>query len=118
MLGEESRNPFKLIPRGVIIAAFVVGAFFCITAYAGVIGWGTHDIASYATNSNPWLVMATKFWGVGWIVVFIALINSGVANATAGSIHAPECFARWVARACFPRSLRKCTHAFARHTSQ
>lgn len=107
VLGEESRDPFRLIPRGVIFAALIVGAFFCITAYAGVIGWGTHDIASYATNSNPWLVIATKFWGVGWVVVFLALINSGVANAAAGVNSCSRVFFSMGREGMLPKALAK-----------
>jgi amino acid transporter len=84
VLGEESRDPHRLIPRGVMLAALIVGIFFCVTAYASVIGWGPSHISSYAANSNPWLVIATKFWGLGWIAILIALLNSGIANATAG----------------------------------
>ena len=36
-------------------------------------------------NGDPWTYLAKAVWGVGWVLVFIAIINSAVANANAGA---------------------------------
>ena len=36
-------------------------------------------------NGDPWTFLGRAVWGVGWLLVFIAIINSAVANANAGA---------------------------------
>jgi amino acid transporter len=86
VLGEESENPRRIIPRSVVLAALIVGGFLIVTSYAAVVGWGPTKLGNYATNSNPWEVLGTRAWGAGWVIIFIALVNSAAANATAGVI--------------------------------
>src|SRR5215212_10095377 len=83
-LGEEARNPRRTIPRVVIASALVIGLFYLVCAYASVMGWGFDKMASYAENPDPWTTMATRYWGVGWIIIFLAIANSAIANANAG----------------------------------
>jgi amino acid transporter len=91
VLGEESRDPKRIIPRAIILAGLFVGLFFVFTSYAAVIGWhGT--LTNYATDSNPWQTMATRVWGAGWVLVFFALLNSAIANANAGVNSASRVF--------------------------
>jgi amino acid transporter len=84
VLGEESVDPLRIIPRAVVLSCLVVGIFYTICSYATVVGWGPGNLGNYAENPNPWQAMATREWGLGWLLVFFALINSGIANATAG----------------------------------
>jgi amino acid transporter len=91
VLGEESRDPKRIIPRAVVLAAVVVGLFFVFTSYGAVIGWHG-SLTSYASNSNPWQTMATRVWGAGWVLVFFALLNSAIANANAGVNSAARVF--------------------------
>jgi len=76
-LGEEGKNPRRTIPRALILATVIVGAFYVICSYAWVIGTGTSSFAKVATSSaNPWYDLGSRYWGVGWIAVFLALVNS------------------------------------------
>jgi amino acid transporter len=84
VLGEESVDPLRIIPRAVVLSALFVGIFYIICSYATVVGWGPDNLGSYAEDPNPWQAMATREWGLGWLLIFFALINSGIANATAG----------------------------------
>jgi amino acid transporter len=83
VLGEESREPKRVIPRAVVLAAAAVGAFLVLGGYGAVIGWHG-SLTAYASDSNPWQTMATRVWGAGWVLVFFALMNSAIANANAG----------------------------------
>jgi amino acid transporter len=91
VLGEESREPKRIIPRAVVLAAMFVGLFFVFTSYGAVVGWHG-SLANYATNTNPWQTMATRVWGVGWVLVFFALLNSAIANGNAGVTSAARVF--------------------------
>jgi amino acid transporter len=83
-LGEEARNPRRTIPRVVLASALMIGLFYLVCSYASVMGWGFDKMASYAENPDPWTTMATRYWGVGWIIIFLAIVNSAIANANAG----------------------------------
>jgi amino acid transporter len=84
-LAEETRHPRRNIPLAIFIATIGIGLLYTLGAYSGVVGWGIHSLASYATSSDPWIVLAKKVIGWGWIFVFIALLNSTYANAQAGT---------------------------------
>lgn len=83
-MGEEARNPRRTIPRVVLASALVIGLFYLVSAYASVMGWGFGRMGSYAENPDPWTAMATTYWGVGWVIIFLAIANSAIANANAG----------------------------------
>jgi amino acid transporter len=38
-----------------------------------------------ANNGDPWTGMAKQVWDWGWVIVFLALVNSSLANANAGA---------------------------------
>jgi amino acid transporter len=83
VLGEESRDPKRLIPRAVVLAAVAVGVFYVLGSYGAVVGWHG-SLTAYASDSNPWQTMATRVWGAGWVLAFFAILNSAQANANAG----------------------------------
>jgi amino acid transporter len=79
-LAEETRLPNRLIFRAVFISLLIVGIFYIFMAYASAIGWGTGNMAAFATAStNPYYTLAQKFWGIGWVLVLFAIINSTLA---------------------------------------
>ena len=82
--GEEARNPRRTVPLAILFSALLIGLFYVFSSYASVMGWGFGNMANYANNPDPWRTMATKFWGLGWIAIFFAILNSIVANAIAG----------------------------------
>ncbi len=83
-LAEETSNPRRNVPLAIFIATLGIGLLFVVASYAAVIGWGPHNLASYVTNADPWQVLGKKVWGIGWVIVFIALLNSILGNAMAG----------------------------------
>jgi amino acid transporter len=84
-LGEEAKRPRYTIPRAVIGSCLAIGIFYFICSIAWVAGTGfdkfTQDTLAQA---NPWRHLAEIFWGGGWVLIFLAIINSALANSNAG----------------------------------
>jgi amino acid transporter len=84
-LGEEARHPRRTIPRAVVGSAFLIGLFYVFTSYAWVIGTGFGNFTKETlAQANPWRNLGEIYWGGGWVLVFLAIINSAIANANAG----------------------------------
>jgi amino acid transporter len=83
-LGEEARNPRWTIPRALLLSALAIGLFYIITSYAWVVGTGFEEFTKTTLESaNPIRTLAEDYWGWGWWLVFIALINGVLANGNA-----------------------------------
>jgi amino acid transporter len=83
-LGEESRNPGRNVPRGVVWACIAIGLFYLFNTYAWNVGAKMNIVGFHtATGGNDWVVLAKSSWHNGWVLVFLALINSNTASATA-----------------------------------
>ncbi len=79
-LAEETKLPNRLIYWAIFTSLLIVGIFYIFMAYASAIGWGTGNMAAFATAStNPYYTLAQKFWGIGWVLVLFAIINSTLA---------------------------------------
>jgi amino acid transporter len=83
-LGEESKDPKRIVPRSVVLAAIVVGLFYVFCTWAWVTGSG-NDIIGHNTKTggNDWVEFGKEHWGSVWWLVAFALINSAVACAKA-----------------------------------
>lgn len=78
-VGEESRDPKRLIPRAIFGSLVLVGAFYVICAWGLQIGWGTNDLDALANSATaPAFVLADRLWHGGSLIVLIALVNSGL----------------------------------------
>jgi amino acid transporter len=85
-LGEEAKNPRWTVPRAVVLSAFLIGLFYLFCSYAWVIGTGFDNFTKTATSAaNPWRDLGIVFWGAGWVLVFLAIVNSALANSNAGA---------------------------------
>lgn len=87
-LGEEAENPGRTIPRAVILSCLLIGLFYLLCYYAATVYFGPAQMAGRFlgfNNGDPWTGMAKQVWSWGWIIVFIALVNSSIANANAGA---------------------------------
>lgn len=87
-LAEEAREPRKTVPRAVVLSCVIVGVFYLFTTYAAAAFVGPTHLQSYGQlgGGSPWILFARKFWGYGWIVVFVAVINSFFANGNSALI--------------------------------
>jgi amino acid transporter len=50
-----------------------------------VLGTGFDQFTEVTTAAaNPWRDLGDVYWGVGWVLIFLAIVNSAIANANAG----------------------------------
>ena len=86
-LGEEAREPKRTVPRAVVLSCLAIGVFYLICYYAATVYWGPQHMTGFLSfNANdPWSGLANKVWGLGFIAVVIALVNSGLAGSNASS---------------------------------
>jgi amino acid transporter len=79
-LAQEARRSSKFIGQAIMLSLGSIGIFYVWTSYASAIGWGTGDMAAFASNPNPYYVLGRALWGSGWWLVVIAIINSAVGG--------------------------------------
>ena len=78
-VGEESRDPRRLVPRAISGSLILIGAFYVVCAWGLQIGWGTSNLGALASSPTaPAFVLADRLWSGGSIIVLIALVNSGL----------------------------------------
>ncbi len=105
-LAEESRNPRSIVPRAVLFSAILIGIFFVLCSYAGMVSWGVNAVAkTYITNPNPWDTLAKKVWGPFDLIVIFAILNSALANANSGVIATSRVLFAMGRTSTLPRSL-------------
>jgi amino acid transporter len=83
-LAEEARDARRTVPRAIVGTTLAIGLFVIVCAYATVIGFGLAGFTDAALASgNPWIELGARYWGVGWVLIFVALVSSllGVGNA-------------------------------------
>jgi amino acid transporter len=85
-LAEEARNPRRTIQLAVILATLLIGALYVFTTYAADVAFGPGKFASFTTSTGPasWEGLARSLYGLFWILVFLAIVNSTLANSNAG----------------------------------
>jgi amino acid transporter len=85
-LAEEARNPRRTIQRAVLLATLLIGALYVFTTYAVDVAFGPRGFASFAaeTGHASWEGLARSLYGLFWFFVFLAVVNSTIANANAG----------------------------------
>ncbi|MCU1489876.1 MAG: family permease [Acidimicrobiaceae bacterium] len=95
VLGEESRNPTRSIPRATLISIIVLGAYYVFTSYAEVAGFGVHRMGVLSKFVIPFSGLADSYWGHGpaylvSIAATTALLAGVVAshNATVRVLYA------------------------------
>lgn len=71
-LAEETRNPFRTIPRSLYLAVGTTGALIVFFLYACVIGFGTtaHGLAALQGSSIPYVELARRY-GNSTLVFFV-----------------------------------------------
>jgi amino acid transporter len=81
-LGEEAHEPRRTIPRAVLVTTIVIGAFYTLLMYAGVIGFGLtpEGLSALQADSTPFDTLARHFSGsVLGTLSIIAVISSFIA---------------------------------------
>jgi amino acid transporter len=85
-LAEETKDPRRLIPRAILIATLCIGALYVFTTYAVDVAFGPAQFHNFTTGTGAasWEGMARSLYGIFWLFVFLAIVNSTIANANAG----------------------------------
>ncbi len=84
-LAEEARDPRRTIRRAVIGATLLIGLLYVFTTYAVDVAYGPAKFATFSTSgANSWQGLARSLYGIFWLFVFLAIVNSTIANANAG----------------------------------
>ena len=105
-LGEEAKKPRRTVPIAVVVSAVLIGLFYVLCSYAWVFGAGFDNFVNQATtNPDPWRALGKVFWAGGWVLVFIAIVNSIAANSNAGVNAATRVFYALARNRLAPRQL-------------
>ncbi len=84
-LAEETRNPRRTVQRAVLLATLGIGILYVFTTYAAAVAFGPTGFAGFGSaGSASWVGMARTLYGLFWFFVFLAIVNSTIANANAG----------------------------------
>ena len=85
-LAEEARDPRRTIRRAVLGATLGIGLIYVFTTYAADVLVGPGKFAGFGTaGPMSWEGIARASYGLYWVLVFLAIINSTIANANAGA---------------------------------
>ncbi|OYP19049.1 amino acid permease [Streptomyces sp. FBKL.4005] len=83
-LAEETRDPRRTMHRAVLGAALGIGLFYVLTTYAMTVYFGPDRFAEFgASGAASWEGVARASFGLFWVLVFLAVVNSTIANANA-----------------------------------
>ncbi|MEO9134526.1 MAG: APC family permease [Jatrophihabitantaceae bacterium] len=84
-LAEEARDPRRTIRRAVIGATLLIGLLYVFTTYAVDVAYGPAKFDTFSTSgANSWQGLARSLYGIFWFFVFLAIVNSTIANSNAG----------------------------------
>jgi amino acid transporter len=87
-LAEEAREPRKTVPRAVLLACLIIGIFYLFTTVAAAAYVGPANLQSFGGlgGGSPWILFARQLWGWGWVIVFLAVVNSFFANGNSALV--------------------------------
>jgi len=85
-LAEEARNPRRTVRLAILLATLSIGALYVFTTYAADVAFGPAGFTGFTTGTGnaSWEGLARAFYGLFWILVFLAIVNSTIANSNAG----------------------------------
>ncbi len=84
-LAEETRDPRRTVQRAVLLATLTIGILYVFTTYAADVAFGPAKFAGFGSaGTASWEGMARTLYGIFWFFVFLAIVNSTIANANAG----------------------------------
>lgn len=87
-LAEEAKDPKRTIRRAVVGATLGIGALYVFTTYAADVAFGPGRFSTFSTDATmagSWQGIARASYGLFWVLVFLAVVNSTIANANAGA---------------------------------
>ncbi len=113
-LAEEAVEPRRTVPRAVLGSIIFLGIFLVIASWGQITGWGSNlllgdgpEALVSGEHPLPAFVLGEKFWGLGWIIVLLALLNSVIAVCIACTNSAVRFFLGLARAGVFPAGLAK-----------
>jgi amino acid transporter len=86
-VAEEARNPRKVIPQAIIGSLILLGIYYVFCAWGIQTGWGIAHLDTLGdSKDSPAFAVAHRLWGNGWILILLALLNSGIAVCIACTV--------------------------------
>src|SRR5580692_4063043 len=83
-LAEESRNPKRNVPIGLVGSVVVLTIYFVFVCWGYLVGIGVSKVGSIPTaTAFPVATMAQRVWGGAWVLLLFALLNSAIALSIA-----------------------------------
>jgi amino acid transporter len=83
-LAEESRNPKRNVPIGLVGSVAVLTVYFVFVTWGYLVGIGTAKVGGIATATTfPVTTLAQRVWGGAWVLLLFALLNSAIALSIA-----------------------------------
>jgi amino acid transporter len=107
VLGAESHEPTKTIPRALVTSVAVTGVAYTAIAYAQTVGFGidADGISAFAKSQSPLGDLASRYAGRGFaIVVSLAATLSGFAAGLASATGAARLLYALAYDGCLPRA--------------
>src|SRR6202021_1309101 len=84
-LAEESRNPKRNVPIGLVGSVIVLTIYFVFVTWGYLVGIGVSKVGGIrAATAFPVATMAQRIWGSAWVLLLFALLNSAIALSIAG----------------------------------
>lgn len=86
-LAEEAKDPRRTVRIAIVGSALSIGVFYLVTTYGAAVWFGPERFAEFTAfgDGNPWQEVARQVWAAGWVLVFLAVVNSAIANANAAA---------------------------------
>jgi amino acid transporter len=83
-LAEESRNPRRNVPIGLVGSVLVLMAYFVFVTWGYLVGFGTDNVGKISFDIPfPVTTVAERVWGGAWVLLLFALLNSAIAVSIA-----------------------------------
>ena len=84
-LAEESRNPKRNVPIGLVGSVAVLTVYFVFVTWGYLVGIGVDKVAATGNPNAPFpvTIMAQRVWGGAWVLLLFALLNSAIALSIA-----------------------------------
>ena len=83
-LAEESRNPKRNVPIGLVGSVIVLMIYFVFVTWGYLNGIGVHKVGSIPTAAAwPVATLAQRVWAGAWVFLLFALVNSVIAVSIA-----------------------------------
>lgn len=86
-LAEEAKDPHRTVRQAVVYSCLLIGLFYILTTYAATVFFGPDRMAEFPASGggNPWDALSRSVWGAGWVLAFLAVQNSAIANSNAAA---------------------------------